>query len=387
MSRWIAVTALGVASFAIVTTELAPIGMLTPMAADLGRSTSSMGLVVSLYAWVGALAAVLSATVLSRLPRRTLLVGLMVLLAGSAAASGLAQNFGALLVARLAGALAHGAFWAFIGSLAAQLVPERQIGRATAIIFGGVSAASVFGVPLANYLEAVADWRSAFYGVAALALLVAAALRTTLPALPGQAPIRLRTLGQILIAPHYRCIFATAILVITAHFMAFTYLEPFLRAASLSPTMLAALLLVFGAAGLLANVLCGAWIDRHLKRFVIGAACVSSVALLTLALPGLGDLPLVIAGLLAAWGGAISVMLVGLQTWVIREAKDEALPASAIYVALFNVAIGLGSFVGGAVLAETGMSGLLASAGLVTATGLLVLAIRDRRFVAEPETQ
>lgn len=80
-------------------------------------------------------------------------------------------------------------------------------------------------------------------------------------------------------------------------------------------------------------------------------------------------------------------MLVGLQTWVIREAKDEALPASAIYVTLFNVAIGLGSFVGGTVLAETGMSGLLASAGLVTATRLLVLAIRDRRLVAEPETQ
>jgi predicted MFS family arabinose efflux permease len=110
----------------------------------------------------------LSATVLSRLPRRALLVGLIALLAGSACASGLAHGFGALLAPRLAEALAHGAFWAFIGSIAIKVVPERKIGRATAIIFGDVSAAGVFGVPLVNYMEADASWWTAFYGSAGL---------------------------------------------------------------------------------------------------------------------------------------------------------------------------------------------------------------------------
>lgn len=112
--NWLAVVALGVSSFAIVTTELAPIGLLSPLAAEFGQTEGTAGLIVTAYAWVAALAALLSVTLLGRLPRKPLLVGLMLVLTLSSTIAGLGAEFPTLLGARMVGALAHGAFWAMI---------------------------------------------------------------------------------------------------------------------------------------------------------------------------------------------------------------------------------------------------------------------------------
>ncbi|MBN0904025.1 MFS transporter, partial [Pseudomonas aeruginosa] len=95
------------------------------------------------------------------------------------------------------GALAHGAFWALIGIVAAQLVPPHRLGLATAIIFGGVSAASVVGVPLASFIATLAGWRPAFMSMALLSLAAAAVLCSTLPPLAAPAPVRLRVYRDI----------------------------------------------------------------------------------------------------------------------------------------------------------------------------------------------
>ncbi len=373
--QWLAVSALGVGSFAIVTTELAPVGLLTPIGVDLNQSESTVGLAVTLYAWIGAVAALLSATTLSALPRRPLLVGLLLVLAGSAAASGLAPTFGALMVARVVGALAHGAFWAMIGTLGAQIVSPRHVGLATSIIFGGVSAASIAGVPLASYLGSIAGWQTAFFAIALISLFVAVAVGTTVPSLPGQKGVDMGTLRRILSNGRFQRIFGVTILSITAHFMAFTFVEPYLRGVlAVSPTMIAILLFVFGAAGLLANILCGALIDTHLKTLVMGALVVSALSLAGLALPITATLPTLAGFFLFAWGGAVAVVLVGLQTWTIKEAGTDALPASAVYVALFNAAIGLGAVMGSAVLAMSGLVTLFVVASLMTMVGIVGLA-------------
>lgn len=373
--QWLAVSALGVGSFAIVTTELAPVGLLTPIGVDLHQSEATVGLAVTLYAWIGAIAALISATTLSALPRRPLIVGLLLVLAGSAAASGFASNFGALMAARVAGALAHGAFWAMIGTLGAQIVSPKHVGLATSIIFGGVSAASVAGVPLASYLGSLASWQTAFFAIAVLSLGVAVAVAMTVPSLPGQKGVDTSTLRRIISNGRFQRIFTVTILSITAHFMAFTFVEPYLRwVLAVSPTMIAILLFVFGGAGLLANILCGALIDTHLKTLVMGALVVSALSLAGLALPVTATLPTLAGLLLFTWGGAVAIVLVGLQTWTIKEAGADALPASAIYVALFNAAIGLGAILGSAVLSLWGLGALFTVASLMTMAGTLSLA-------------
>lgn len=187
---WIAVVALGICAFSIVTSELAPVGMLNALAADFHQTESGVGLAVTAYGWVGALAALLSGAMPARISRKALLVGLMLILAFSCLAATRSYSMFALMSARMIGALAHGAFWALIGIVAAQLVPPHRLGLATAIIFGGVSAASVVGVPLASFIATLAGWRLAFMSMALLSLAAAAVLccARRCPRWPPQPP-------------------------------------------------------------------------------------------------------------------------------------------------------------------------------------------------------
>lgn len=374
--NWAAVTALGVGSFTIVTTELAPIGLLSAIGSDLGTPTSLSGLIVTLYAWIAVAAALFSAVVLSHVPRRPLLVILMLILALSSGVAAMAETFPALMGARVIGALSHGVFWAMIGTVGAQLVPPNRVGLATSIIFGGVSAASVLGVPLANLIGTTEGWRGAFATVAALSFAVAAVCLITLPKLPGREGVGIAAMARVLSNSRFLRIFAATVLAITAHFMAFTYIEPYLGAQSgISSSAIAPLLFAFGGAGLAANVVTGGLIDRRLKSVLLAALCLASVALwlLSVLAGGLGLLGTTL--LLILWGSAIAAVLVGFQTWILKEAGADALPASAIYVAIFNGAIGLGAVLGSYVLAQAGLSQIFLIAGLATALGTLAILL------------
>jgi len=373
---WVAVTALGVGSFTIVTTELAPIGLLSAIGSDLGIPTSQAGLIVTLYAWIAAAAALFSAVVLSHMPRRPLLVVLMLILALSSAGAAMVETFPALMGARVIGALAHGAFWAMIGTIGAQIMPPHRVGLATSIIFGGVSAASVLGVPLANLIGTAEGWRSAFATVAALSFAVAAVCFITLPKLPGLDGVGITAMGRVLSNPRFLRIFAATVLAITAHFMAFTYIEPYLGAQSdITPSMIAPLLLAFGGAGLAANVVTGSLIDRWLKSVLLTALCLASVALWLLSTLS-NELGLLGSTLmLILWGGAIAAVLVGFQTWILKEAGTDALPASAIYVAIFNAAIGLGAVLGAIVLSIAGLEQIFLLAAVATVMGTIAIAL------------
>nr|WP_051103933.1 MFS transporter [Marinobacterium rhizophilum] len=207
----------------------------------------------------------------------------MVVLALSSFAAALSETFTSLMGARVIGALAQGAFWAMISSVGAQIVPPHRVGLATSIIFGGVSAASVLGVPLANLIGNSENWRVAFACASALSFAVAAVSFVTLPKLPGLEGVGMAAMGRVLSNRRFQRIFTATVLTITAHFMAFTYVEPFLGAqSSVAPSAIAPLLFAFGGAGLAANVLTGSLIDRSLKSVLMAALCLASGALLIL---------------------------------------------------------------------------------------------------------
>lgn len=369
---WLAVAVLGVGSFAIVTTELAPIGLLSSIAGDLGQSEGRVGLIVTAYAWIAAVAALLSAMTLGRVPRRALLTVLMLVLALSSAVAALTSAFPTLLAARVIGALAHGAFWAVIGTLGAQIAPARHVGLATSIIFGGVSAASVLGVPLASFIGDIGGWRTAFGVIAALSLATAAAIALSVPRVPASAPVGRQALTAIMRDSAFLRIYGATACAITAHFAAFTYIEPFLSdVLRVSPGVLTILLLSFGLAGLVGNIVTGVFVDRHLKRLVL-----TSLALMAACLFGVGQIsqetfvPIVVL-LLVGWGIGVAAVFVGFQTWILREAGDAALPASAIYVAVFNAAIGTGALLGSTILALTDLSRLMVVAALALAGSVI----------------
>lgn len=375
---WLAVVSLGSSAFVIVTTELAPIGLLSPLATEFGQSEGRVGLIVTAYAWIAALAALLSAMFLGRVPRKPLLVGLMLILTVSCTIATFSEQFSTLLGARMIGALAQGAFWAMIGSIGAQLVPARQLGLATSIIFGGVSVASVLGVPAANLLAQLEGWRMAFTVIAALSLVATLAIACSVPRLPPSASLGMDALTSILKNRAFQGIYLATACVITAHFAGFTFIEPLLSSAlQIRVNLLSTLLFVFGIAGIVGNVISGKLIDRHLKHLIV-----LSLVLMTASVCAIGYLPagssaFIVSVLLVGWGAGVAIVLVGFQTWILRLAGPAAMPASAIYAAIFNAAIGAGALLGGMLLSMTSLQGLMRIVAIAMAVSLIpVMLIR-----------
>ncbi|HDU6291704.1 TPA: MFS transporter [Klebsiella aerogenes] len=372
---WLAVAALGVSSFSIVTSELAPVGMLSALANDLHQSQAGAGLAVTAYGWVAALAALLAGAIPARISRKALLIVLMLILAFSCLAATQSHTMQTFMTARMTGALAHGAFWALIGTVAVQLVPVDKLGLATSVIFAGVSAASVLGVPLSSFIADMVGWRQAFSAISLLSLATAVALLWTLPTLAAPQPLRLKVYVGIVKNPLLLSLFGATGCIISAHFAAFTYLEPLLtQTRGISTSAISALLLMSGLSGLLGNLIAGKLIDRHIRVLIMTSLLLSAGALGMLSIRGGSALPVwFVAVLLGVWGAGMAIVFVGLQTWLLRSAGEATQPASAIYVAIFNAAIGTGAFVGGLVSAKLGLSSLPLLAAVAMICGMALV--------------
>lgn len=375
---WFAIALLGVGAFTIVTTELAPVGLLSPIASDLARSEASIGLTVTVYAWIGAVSALASSFWLGGLPRKPLLVGLMLVLALSNAGAVVADNFASLLWARALGAVSHGLFWAVIGASAAQIAPARHMGLATSIVFGGVSAASVLGVPVATVIGQAAGWRWAFGAVGGLSVLAALGLAIALPRMASR-PVGASALAAVLMRRDLVGIYLATALAVTANFAAFTFVEPLLgMLPGIGAGRVAPLLFAFGVAGLFGNLLTGVLVDRHLTALLVASLVAMSLALLALGQFGTVLGLAGVAAAMVAWGIAIAAIFVGLQTWVLRSAGAAAMPASAVYVAIFNAAIGSGALAGAWLLSRAGLPTVISVAGLASAAAIAIVATLGR---------
>ena len=376
LKMWLAIFILAISTFTIVTAELAPIGLLTPMAESLNQSESMIGLTVTLYAWIGAISALLSSIFLGNVSKKRLLLGLILILLVSNILSALASSYALLLAARVIGALSHGAFWAMIGALAMSLVPARQLGLATSIVFAGVSAASVFGVPLANFIGSQWTWQSAFWLISLLSVLSLVGILWLVPSVKANSELGVSALKQVITDPLLLKIYAATFIAITAHFTAFTFIEPYLQTSdSVSNTMIAMMLFTFGCAGLLGNFITGAFIDKYLKRLIAVAIVAIACVLVTLGIGAQALTQTAIVLLISVWGLATSSVFVGFQTWVLKTAQHRAFPASAVYVSIFNAAIGSGALLGAWLVSQFSFAVLMIYSGVAIACSLVLLAL------------
>ncbi|WP_288366128.1 MFS transporter [uncultured Acinetobacter sp.] len=347
LKLWIALIVLSLSSFAIVTTELAPIGLLSALAHDLNQSEAITGLIVTGYGWVAAISALCSIVLLIRFPRKMVLMIMLLILAISNIIVAYSSSFNMIFSARIIGAIAHGSFWALIGAVAYSLVPKHKLGLATSIIFSGVSVASILGVPLASYLTQLSSWRLAFEFLGLLSFIVCILILLFVPKIPDQAPLASGFFKKVLQHSTLNRLFILTALIISSHFAAFTFIEPFLsQIAQLESGQITLLLLVFGLAGLIGNILAGKLIDRHLHTIILISLVFISGSVFAFGYLGYQVTLSIAIVFLALWGVSIASIFVGLQTWVLKQANDLASAASAIYVAVFNASIGLGALIG-----------------------------------------
>ncbi|RJT40232.1 MFS transporter [Mesorhizobium waimense] len=368
---WGAVVSLALGVFGLVTAEFLPASLLTRLAQDLGITEGAAGQAVTATAVVGAIAAPTMAIVTKRLDRRLVMWGLTILLIVSNLLAAFASSLPVLLAARVVLGVALGGFWSMSAAMAMRLVPMRLMPRAMSIILTGVSVATVTAAPVGAYVGDVWGWRTAFMIAAivgALALLVQIA---TLPKLPPAGVASFSTLLEVLKRPMIRVALLVVLLVASGHFAGFTYVRPYLEQVPVLPIeTISLVLLAYGIGGFFGNFAGGFMAERSLKT-AVGLAPLL-IALSALVLLTLGASPVTAAVAVAAWGFAFGAVPVGLQTWLVRAAPDQAESAGGLMVATFQVAIALGAVFGGLLVDHAGVASAFAYCGTATLLAALV---------------
>ncbi|ANT53687.1 MFS transporter [Mesorhizobium amorphae] len=368
---WGAVVSLALGVFGLVTAEFLPASLLTRLAQDLGITEGAAGQAVTATAVVGAIAAPTMAIVTKRLDRRLVMWGLTVLLIVSNLLAAFASSLPVLLAARVVLGVALGGFWSMSAAMAMRLVPMRLMPRAMSIILTGVSVATVTAAPVGAYVGDVWGWRTAFMIAAivgALALLVQIA---TLPKLPPAGVASFGTLLEVLKRPMIRVALLVVLLVASGHFAGFTYVRPYLEQVPVLPIeTISLVLLAYGIGGFFGNFAGGFMAERSLKT-AVGLAPLL-IALSALVLLTLGASPVTAAIAVAAWGFAFGAVPVGLQTWLVRAAPDQAESAGGLMVATFQVAIAMGAIFGGLLVDHAGVASAFAYCGTATLLAALV---------------
>ncbi|ROR35351.1 MFS transporter [Kitasatospora cineracea] len=376
-----AVLALG--TFAVGTDAFVTAGFLPAMASSLRVSTSAAGQSVSLFAACYALASPLLAVATARLPRRTLLVGALVLLAAANALTALAPDYPVLLAGRLLAALGAAAFTPTAGASAAALVRPERRGRALAVVIGGLTAATALGVPLGRVAAVGLGWRAALGAVAALTALCALAVRLTLPALPGTEPVPLHVRLAALRRPGVLGVLPLTVLGMAACYVPYSYSVPVLAAVGVSGrTAVVAALVLYGAGAVAGNLLAGRFADRRGPVRVLAAGYAAMAAAFA-ALAGLaaGEVRAGVAAvgaLVFLWGASSWCQTPPQQLRLLAAAPEQgpllvSLNASGIYLG-----IGAGSVLGGVALPFGAAAVFALAAVLALAAGALLRATTAR---------
>ncbi|MEU9840246.1 MFS transporter [Actinomadura sp. NPDC048032] len=357
-TRWPAVCVVALGTFLLVTAEQLPIGLLTSVESALSVSEGTAGLMVTVPSIVAGFAAPLVPMVVRSLDRRILLVGLMTLMTLANLGSALAPTFAVLVGSRVLVGIAIGGFWAVAAGLAVRLAAPADVPRATAVIFGGVGAANVFGVPLGTLVGDLTGWRIAFSSLSALALVTLIALPAVLPRLVASQAVRPELLMEQLRNPGVRVGIIATVLLVFGHFAAYTFVSPALQKLSgIDERYVGPLLFGFGAAGMIGNFVAGSALSRRVHRSVLTIAVAMTAAMPLFLL--LGRTATGGALLLIVWGLAFGGVSVGLQTWMIKTAPQAVEAASSLWVAVFNLSIGFGALAGGVIVDTLTLQGVL----------------------------
>lgn len=369
--RW-RVVVMAISAFIFNTTEFVPIALLTDIGASFAMPVESVGHMITVYAWLVAVLSLPGMLLTARFERKRLLMWLFALFIAGHVISVLASSFAMLLVGRATIALAHAVFWSITASLVVRVAPRGWQTKALGLLSMGSALATVLGLPLGRLIGQWLGWRATFATIGVAALIAMGLVAWLLPQVPSRNVGSVASLPQIARNVPLLVVYALTVLAVTAHFTAYSYVEPFiLQINHLSENFATVVLLLFGVAGLLASAVFGQVYDKRPTGFMLVSLLGLLVSLLVVAWIGASQVGWMVLALV--WGGCMTAIGLALQLQVLKLAPDATDVAMSIFSGIYNIGIGGGALVGSLVIAAWGL-------GMVGNVGALILLLAGAVF-------
>ena len=361
------------AAFIFNTTEFVPVALLTDIGQSFDMQSSDVGLMMTVYAWTVMIMSLPAMLATGDMERKGLLLKLFVIFIIGHIISVIAWNYWILLIARMCIAVAHSLFWAITASLVMRVAPKNKKTQAIGMLAIGTSLATILGLPLGRLVGQLVGWRITFAIIAALALVVMVFIMRLLPNLPSKNAGSLSSLPILAKRPLLIGLYATTVIIVSAHFTAYTYIEPFMvQIGELDPNLATIILLVFGLSGITASVIFNRLYRFGPTQFISTAMILLAVSLAFMLVSATYTATMFTLAFI--WGIGISCIGLALQMRVLQLAPDATDVASAIYSGIFNAGIGAGALFGNQITRHIGLEyiGFSGAALAMIALGIFV---------------
>ncbi|QIE95871.1 sugar transporter [Pantoea stewartii] len=378
-TAWLRVVLLAIAAFVFNTTEFVPVGLLSDIAAGFSMKTAEVGIMLTIYAWVVALLSLPLMLLTRNVERRLLLTVLFSLFVASHILSTFAWSFSSLIVSRIGIALSHAVFWSITASLAIRVAPAGKKTQALSMLATGTALAMVLGVPIGRVVGQALGWRTTFGVIGLSALILMIMLARVLPRLPSEHTGSLSSVPLLFRRPALAGMYLLVTLIVTAHYTAYSYIEPFMQlVANASESFTTLLLLLFGSAGIIGSLL----FSSLGKRFP-SALLISAIALVTLCMGLLifaAVRPGAIITLCVVWGMAMMMIGLAMQIRVLSLAPDATDVAMSLMSGIYNIGIGAGALLGSQVSVYMSLSDVGNVGAMIGLVALLWCVYIFRRY-------
>ena len=381
-AAWGAVLSMALCVARLIASEITPLSLLTPMAKRLGASEGQTGQAISVSGLFAVAASLLITTAAGSLNRKWVLVAMTALMLLSLVLVAAAPNFAVLMTGRALLGVCIGGFWSLATAVIMRLVPQADVPKALALMYGGQAIAAAFAAPIGSYLGGLFGWREVFWALTPIVALNLVWHVAALPSLPAAHRQDLRSMTGLLKRPYFRRGLIACMLSWGSAYTMFTYLRPFLEQVThVDVATLSLLLLILGCAGFVGTWAAGRFLKGDVAPLLKLPALVMGCATIGLLLLGFS---VVAAGLfLAIWGAMNTLFSVIWMTWMSQNVDDALEAAGSLMVAAIQTSILLGAVVGGMLL--DGLSIRATFIGSIALAAAALLLIGNGRKFLKPE--
>ena len=376
LKHWLPLIGLTLSAFIFNTSEFIPIGLLSDIARDFSTTEALAGMLISVYAWFVTILSMPLMIFVSKIELRKLMIIVTFVFVIFQLTSAISQSYAMLMISRIGVACSHAVFWSIVSPIAVRIVPEKARPLALMMIATGTSIAIILGLPLGRIIGLTIGWRMTFLCIGIFAASIAIYLGFCLPKVPSRGGFSFRQLPQLLRNKPLVRLYIFTLLVVTGYYTGYSYIEPFMgQVAHLSENMITTTLMVFGIMGIIGSFAYSRFYPKRPYLFMCVAILIITTCLSSLGLAA--SIPVLAMAICGFWGMAVNGFNVAMQQEVIDNSSTEATAvAMSIYSGIYNLGIGSGTFLGGAVCTYLSISHIGYIGGTIVFAGQLFWLIK-----------